>query len=170
MLSSSLLYNNDELNIFTHVHHSVLNVECWINWTSLPTQEAFLRPWPARTLESGLSIVILNRKSGLQSLGRPGSQKCLLGMCILTESLKGNFFNIRSCDQLTTLNFMGECTSKHGNTNLGVIFELWFLSICFRRCYWQILLSNTYSMWNLRELSFTSRKCLLFKATTRGQN
>ena len=30
----------------------------------LTTQEAFLGPWPARTLESGLSIVILNRKSG----------------------------------------------------------------------------------------------------------
>ena len=38
----------------------------------------FLGPWPARTLGSGLSIVILNRKSGLQSLGRSGSQKCLL--------------------------------------------------------------------------------------------
>ncbi len=44
------------------------------------TQEAFLGPWPARTLESGLSIVTLNRKSELQGPGRPGSQKCLLGM------------------------------------------------------------------------------------------
>ena len=43
------------------------------------SQEAFSGPWPARTLESGLSIVNLNRKSGLQSPGRPGSQKCLLG-------------------------------------------------------------------------------------------
>ncbi len=44
----------------------------------LLSQGAFLGPWSAQTLESGLSIVILNRKSGLQSLGRPGSQKCLL--------------------------------------------------------------------------------------------
>ncbi len=39
---------------------------------------------PARTLESGLSIVILNRKSGLLSPGRPGSQKCLLGSDVLS--------------------------------------------------------------------------------------
>ncbi len=51
-------------------------------WQHTYTQEAFLGPWPARTLESGLSIVILNRKSGLQSPGRPGSQKCLLGSVI----------------------------------------------------------------------------------------
>ena len=37
-------------------------------------QEAFLGPW------SGFSIGIINGKSGLQSPGRPGSQKCLLGM------------------------------------------------------------------------------------------
>ena len=34
----------------------------------LTVQEALLGPWPAQTLESGLSIGILNRK--------PGSQKC----------------------------------------------------------------------------------------------
>ncbi len=43
------------------------------------SQEAFLGPWPAQTVESGLSIGILKGTSGLQSLGRPGSQKCLLG-------------------------------------------------------------------------------------------
>ncbi len=43
------------------------------------SQKAFLGPWPAQSLESGLSIDILNRKSGLQSLNPPGSQKCLPG-------------------------------------------------------------------------------------------
>ncbi len=42
-------------------------------------QEVFLGPWSAWTLASGLYIGILNRKSELQSLGWPGSQKCLLG-------------------------------------------------------------------------------------------
>ncbi len=47
---------------------------------SIDTQEAFLGPGPTRTPESELSIVILNRKSGPQSLGQPGSQKILLGI------------------------------------------------------------------------------------------
>ncbi len=39
------------------------------------TQETFLGPWPAQTLESGLSIENHNGKSGLQSPSWPGSQK-----------------------------------------------------------------------------------------------
>ena len=42
-------------------------------------QETFLGPWPARTLESGLSIENHKGKSGLESPSWPGSQKCLLG-------------------------------------------------------------------------------------------
>ncbi len=42
-------------------------------------KEAFLGPWWVRTLESGLSIGILNEKSGLNGPNPPESQKCLLG-------------------------------------------------------------------------------------------
>ena len=48
------------------------------------TQEAFLGPWPTKTLESRLSINNSNGKSGLQSPGQPGSEKCLLGMASVT--------------------------------------------------------------------------------------
>ncbi len=48
-------------------------------FTKATSQEAFLWPWPAQTLESGLSIGNTNGKSGLQSPSWPGSQKCLLG-------------------------------------------------------------------------------------------
>ncbi len=68
--------------IISEILRDSLNIK-YINMFStilfVHSQEAFLGPWPAQTLESGLSIVIHNRKSGLQSLGRPGSQKCLLG-------------------------------------------------------------------------------------------
>ena len=49
------------------------------------SQETFLGPWPAQTLESGLSIENHNGKSGLQSLSWPGSQKCLLGNVLLFQ-------------------------------------------------------------------------------------
>ncbi len=41
------------------------------------SQEAFLGPWPARTLESGLSIENLNGKSGLQSPGHTLNKKLI---------------------------------------------------------------------------------------------
>ena len=60
----------------------------WAKNSTSPTQEAFLRPWLARTLESGLSIENPNGMSGLQSPSWPGSQKCLWVVINSNQSLR----------------------------------------------------------------------------------